>query len=42
MLSNKYNNAIINYKNGDNTKIVLLKEVIEDKDSTYSPLALYF
>ena len=43
MASNKYNTAVINYKNGDKTKIVLsLKEVIKNKNSTYSPLALYF
>ena len=42
-LSNKYNNAIIEHKNGNNSKIILeIKEVIEDKDSTYSPLALYY
>ena len=43
MASNKYNTAVIDYKNGDKTKIVLsLKEVIKNKNSTYSPLALYF
>ena len=43
LASNKYNTAVIDYKNGDKTKIVLsLKEVIKNKDSTYSPLALYF
>ena len=42
-LSNKYNSAIIEHKNGNNSKIILeMKEVIEDKDSTYSPLALYY
>ena len=42
-LSNKYNNAIIKHKNGDNSVIVPeLKTVIEDKDGTYSPLALYY
>ena len=42
-LSNKYNNAIIKHKNGDNSIIVPeLKTVIEDKDGTYSPLALYY
>ncbi len=42
-LSNKYNNAIIEHKNGNNSKIILeMKEVVEDKDSTYSPLALYY
>ena len=43
LASNKYNTAVINFKNGDKTKIVLsLKEVIKNKNSTYSPLALYF
>ena len=43
LASNKYNTAVIDYKNGDKSKIVLsLKEVIKNKNSTYSPLALYF
>ena len=42
-ISNKYNNAIIQYKKGDKTKIVFtMKKIIEEKNSTYSPLALYF
>jgi hypothetical protein len=42
-LSDKYNSAIIDYSNGDKTKITLsMKEVIGENDSTYSPLALYF
>ena len=42
-LSIKYNSAIIEYENGNDLKIVeLMKEVVEDTDSTYSPLALYF
>ncbi len=42
-LSDKYNIGIINYNNGDKTKVVeLMKEIIKDKESTYSPLALYF
>ena len=42
-LSDKYNSAIIDYESGDKTKIILsLKEIVEEKDSTYSPLALYF
>jgi predicted negative regulator of RcsB-dependent stress response len=42
-LANKYNNAIIVYENGDKSKIVsLMKEIIQDKDTTYSPLGLYF
>ena len=43
LLSNKYNSAIIEHKNGNNSKIVSeMKEIVEDKDSTYSPLALYY
>jgi len=42
-LSNKYNNAIINFKNSENSETILsLNEIIEAEDSTYSPLALYF
>jgi predicted negative regulator of RcsB-dependent stress response len=42
-LSEKYNSTIIDYKKGDKSKTILsMKEVIEDKDNTYSPLALYF
>ena len=42
-LSDKYNIGIINYNNGDKTKVVeLMKEIIKDKESTYSPLGLYF
>ena len=42
-LSKKYNNAVNSFNNGDKTKtLLLMKEVIENKDNTYSPLALYF
>jgi len=42
-LSEKYNSAIIDYENGNKSKTISsMIEVIEDKDSTYSPLALYF
>ena len=42
-ISNKFNSSIINYKNAEKNKVVsALKEVIYEKDSTYSPLALYF
>ena len=42
-LSDKYNTAIIEYNNGDKIEVISsMTEVIEDKDSTYSPLALYF
>ena len=42
-VSNKFNSSIINYKDADKNKVVSnLKEVIYEKDSAYSPLALYF
>ena len=42
-ISNKYNNAIIEYQIGNKLKIVeSLKEVVNIRDRTYSPLALYF
>ncbi len=42
-LSDKYNSALAMFKSNEKNKSVLvLKDVIEDKDSTYSPLALYF
>ena len=42
-ISNRYNSAIIEHKNGDDSKIIPeMKEIIEDKNSTYSPLALYY
>ena len=42
-VSNKFNSSIINFKDADKNKVVsALKEVIYEKDSTYSPLALYF
>ena len=42
-ISNKYNNSIIEYNINDKTKTALsMKEIVENKDSTYSPLALYF
>jgi len=42
-ISNKYNSAVIDYQ--DSNKSITtskLKDIINDKDSTYSPLALYF
>jgi len=43
LLSEKFNSAVIKFKNGDKSETVsILTEVVEDKDSTYSPLALYF
>jgi len=42
-LSNKYNSAIIMHQNGDGTILVSsMKEIIEKKDPSYSPLALYY
>ena len=42
-VTNKYNIAVIKYENGDKSQITLsMKEIIEKKDSTYSPLGLYF
>ena len=42
-LANKYNLAIINYNSGNTANIEkTLKEVINSKDNTYSPLAFYF
>ena len=42
-LSNKYNKAVIAYKNGNNKEIYsLMRQIIDNKDTTYSPLALYF
>jgi len=42
-ISNRYNSAIIDHKNGDDSKIISeMKEIIENKNSTYSPLALYY
>ena len=42
-LAEKYNNITINFKNSNNTNIKnQLVEIIKEKDSTYSPLALYF
>ena len=43
LISEKYNNTVLQNKNGNKSKIVVsMKEIIHDKDSTYSPLALYF
>ncbi len=42
-LSEKYNESIIQYQNGNEIQIVdTMREIIKDKDTTYSPLALYF
>ena len=42
-ISNRYNSAIIDYGVNNKSKIILiLKDIINAKDETYSPLALYF
>jgi len=42
-ISNRYNSAIIEYEAANKLKIIsILKDIIEAKDATYSPLALYF
>ncbi len=42
-LSSKFNLAVSNYENGNKLEIKsIMKEIIYNKDKTYSPLALYF
>ena len=42
-LSDRYNKLIIEYKDTDKSIVISsMKEIIKHKDSTYSPLALYF
>ena len=42
-ISEKFNSAVIEYEKGNTSKSTqALIEVIEDRNSTYSPLALYF
>ena len=42
-LANKYNSLIIEYENGNESNILnSMKEIIKDKDRTYSPLAFYY
>ena len=42
-ISNRYNSAIIEYEATNKSKIIpILKDIINNKDATYSPLALYF
>ena len=42
-ISNKYNSAIIEYEVSNKSKVIsILKEIVNAKDETYSPLALYF
>ena len=42
-LSDEYNNAVIEFNKGDkNNALLKMKKVVENRDTTYSPLALYF
>ena len=42
-ISSKYNQAIINFENSNKLELKsIMQEIIISKDSTYSPLALYF
>ena len=42
-ISNKYNSVVIEYNENERLKTISeLKEVVNSRDSTYSPLALYF
>ncbi len=42
-LSEKFNTAVINFESGNKKKVLSeMKEIVEQKDRTYSPLALYF
>ncbi len=42
-LSDKYNNTVIEYNDNNKIESILkMKEIVLEKDSTYSPLALYF
>ena len=42
-LSSKYNLAVSSYENGNKSELKsIMKEIINKKDRTYSPLALYF
>ena len=42
-LSSKFNLAVSSYENGNKSEIKsIMKEIISNKDKTYSPLALYF
>ena len=42
-ISEQYNSAIIDYENNNqNSSIEKMRYIIEKRDSTYSPLALYF
>ncbi len=43
LLANKYNSMIIEFEDGDKSKVISsMKEIVKKKDTTYSPLAFYF
>ena len=43
LIANKYISTVIDHKNGNKSKTISkMKEIIEQRDETYSPLALYF
>ena len=41
-LADQYNLAVIKYESGQTDVLEELKTIINEKDSTYSPLAFYF
>ena len=42
-ISDRYNSAVIEYEDKNKPEIIIkMKEIVLEKDSTYSPLALYF
>jgi len=42
-ISNRYNSTVISFKGGDKAQAVFeMKEIVNQNDRTYSPLALYF
>ena len=42
-IAEKFNSSIIEFENGEKSKVTLtMKEIINTKNKTYSPLALYF
>jgi len=43
LLSDRYNDVVISYENNKDIDVVeSLRDIVYEKDSTYSPLALYF
>ena len=42
-ISSRYNNVVIEFQSGNKSQVIeSLKEIISEKNSTYSPLSLYF